>query len=134
MEPRSSLRVISILPTAAILMVVGWIGLFAVITFMYPSGGTRWLLFFSSVLALTGTILPLVAFLNRRFPTNPPPTQIVILRQALWFGLYLPTLAWLQIGRVFTPALALLLAVGLAIIEWLLRLRERSQWKPDRKA
>jgi hypothetical protein len=134
METRSSPRVISILPTAAVLMVVGWAGLFAVIIFMDPSGGTRWLFFFTSVLALTGTILPLVAFLNRRFPTNPPPTQLVLIRQALWFGLYLPTLAWLQIGRVFTPALALLLAVGLVIIEWLLRMRERSQWKPDRKA
>jgi len=134
METHSSPRVISILPTAAILMVVGWAGLLAVITLTDPSGGTRWLLFFTSVLALTGTVLPLMAFLNRRFPSNPPPTQFVIVRQALWFGLYLPTLAWLQIGRVFTPALALLLAIGLIIIEWLLRLRERSQWKPDRKA
>jgi hypothetical protein len=34
---------------------------------------------------------------------------------------------------VLTPALALLLAVGLFLIEWLLRLRERSQWKPEVK-
>ena len=134
METHSSPRVISILPTAVILMLIGWGGLFAVTTLTDPSGGTRWLFFFTSVLALTGTILPLVAFLNRRFPSNPPPSHLVILRQALWFGLYFATQAWLQVGRVLTPALALLLAVGLAIIEWLLRLRERSQWKPDRKA
>jgi len=71
-----------------------------------------------------------VAFLNRRFPSQPTPTPGVILRQAIWFGIYVPTLAWLQIGRVLTPALALLLAVGLLLIEWLLRLREKSQWKP----
>jgi hypothetical protein len=52
------------------------------------------------------------------------------LRQAIWVAIYLPTLAWLQIGRVLTPAMALLLAIGLILIEWLLRLRERSQWKP----
>jgi len=31
---------------------------------------------------------------------------------------------------VLTPAIALLLLLGLAVIEWLLRLRERSQWNP----
>jgi hypothetical protein len=52
------------------------------------------------------------------------------LRQSLWIGIYGPTLAWLQIGRVLTVALTILLAIGLILIEVLLRLRERSQWKP----
>ena len=79
---------------------------------------------------MTGTALPAVAFLNRRFPSNPPATTSVILRQAIWVGIYGPTLAWLQIARVLTLALALLLLLGLGVIEWLLRLRERSQWIP----
>jgi len=54
----------------------------------------------------------------------------VILRQSLWIGIYFPTLAWLQLGRTLTPALAILLAVGLVLIEILLRMRERSQWNP----
>jgi hypothetical protein len=54
----------------------------------------------------------------------------VIIREALWIGIYFPTLAWLQLGRVLTPTLILLLAVGLIAIEILLRMRERSQWKP----
>jgi len=82
------------------------------------------------VLALTGTVMPAVAFLNRRFPSLPPPTPQVILRQSLWIGIYVPTLAWLQIGRVLNLAVAGLLAVCLILIELLLRLRERSQWKP----
>jgi hypothetical protein len=45
-------------------------------------------------------------------------------------GVYATTVAWLQLGRVLNVAIAVLLALGLAIIEWLLRLRERSQWKP----
>jgi hypothetical protein len=118
-------------PSALILSLIGWGGLIYLVFFTLPTVGPRWMFFFLSVLALTGTFLPLMAFLNRRFPSVPPPTPGVILRQALWVGIYFPTLGWLQIGRVLTPALALLLVVGLSLIEWLLRLRERSQWKPE---
>ena len=55
----------------------------------------------------------------------------MIVRQAIWIGIYFPTLAWLRIGRVLNLSLALLLAAGLILIELLLRLRERSQWKPE---
>jgi hypothetical protein len=119
------------LPAAVVLALIGWSGLVYVFIFTRPTVGPRWLFFFLSVLALTGTALPAVAFLNRRFPSTPPPTAAVIMRQALWVGIYFPTLAWLQIGRVLTPALALLLLLGFVLIEWLLRLRERSQWKPE---
>jgi hypothetical protein len=46
-------------------------------------------------------------------------------------GIYGATLAWLQIGRVLTGALAVLLLIGLGLMEFLLRMRERSQWKPQ---
>jgi hypothetical protein len=119
------------LPAAAILALVGWGGLAYIIFFTLPTVIPRWLFFFLAVLALTGTVLPGVAFLNRRFPSTPPPTTSVVLRQALWVGIYLPTLAWLQIGRVLNIAMVLLLALGIVLIEWLLRLREKSQWKPE---
>ncbi len=119
------------LPAAIILAVIGWGGLVYVFFFTLPTVGPRWLFFFLSVLAITGTVLPAVAFLNRRFPSIPPPTPSVILRQALWVGIYFPTLAWLQIGRVLTASMALLLLLGFILIEWLLRLRERSRWKPE---
>lgn len=124
----------SFIPAAIILGVIGWCGLIAVIYYTLPTVMPRWLFFFLSVLAITGTALPVVAFLNRRFPSTPPSSNGVIVRQAIWIGIYLPTLLWLQIGRVLTPALALLLAVGLVLIEWLLRLREKSQWKPKSEA
>jgi hypothetical protein len=133
-EAKASPAVRDFLPAALILMVVGWGGFFAILYYTSPSGGTRWAFFFAAVLALTGTFLPAIAFLNRRFPSDPPPTHAVILRQAVLAGIYLPTLAWLRIGRVLNPSLALLLAIGLVLIEWLLRLRERSQWTPDAKA
>jgi hypothetical protein len=114
-------------------MLVGWGAFILLVLFTEPSGGTRWAMFFSSMLAITGTVLPVVSFLNRRFPSVPPPTQAVIVRQAIWIGLYFPTLVWLQIGRVMNPSLALLLAVALLLIEGLLRLIERSLWKPERR-
>ena len=114
-------------------MVVGWGGFFAVVYWTSPSGGTRWVFFFTAVLALTGTALPFVAFLNRRFPSTPSPGSWVIVRQSIWIGIYLPTLAWLRIGRVLNISQALLLGLGLILMEWLLRLRERSQWKPERE-
>lgn len=122
------------LPATILLMLLGWGGMAAVLLLTAPNGGTRWLFFFTAVLALTGSALPLTAFLNRRFPSTPPPEPQVIVRQALWLGIYFPTLAWLQIGRVLNLALALLLAIGLLLIEWLLRTRERTQWKPEREA
>ena len=130
MEMRTSPAVSSFIPAALILALIGWGGLFVLINSSIPTVGPRWLFFFLGVLALTGSALLPVAFLNRRFPTTPPATNGAIFREAIWIGIFLPTLAWLQLGRVLTPALALLLAVGLSAIELLLRLRERSQWKP----
>src|SRR5688572_14182088 len=117
----NSLPVRAFLPAAFILALAGWSGLAALVIYTLPTVGPRWLFFFLSVLALTGTALPFVAFLNRRFPSALPPRPGVVLRQALWVGVYGATLAWLQISRVLTPSLALLLAAGLILIEWLLR-------------
>jgi hypothetical protein len=121
------------IPAAIIMGLLGWVGLVFLIIYSLPLVGPRWLFFYLLTMAVTGTFLPGVAFLNLRFPSSPPPTTVVILRQSLWIGIYIPTLAWLQIGRVLSPALALLLALGFILIEWLLRLREKSQWRPTRE-
>jgi len=130
MKNQSSPSVFSILPTAIFLAIIGWGGLFYLVNSTIPTVGPRWLFFFLGVMALTGTSLPFTAFLNRRFPSQPPADPQVILRQAIWVGIYGATLAWLQLGRVLNLALAFLLALGLVLIEALLRMRERSQWKP----
>jgi hypothetical protein len=130
MSSQSSPSVSHFLPAAFILGISGWAGLFLLISYTLPTVGPRWLFFFLGVLALTGTALPIVAFLNRRFQSNPPAASTVIMRQSIWVGVYGATLAWLQIGRALTLSLGMLLALGLIVIEWLLRLRERSQWNP----
>lgn len=121
-----------ILPLSLVLTFVGWLGLFLVIRATVPTLAPRWLFFFLGVLALTGPALPLIYFLNKRFPSDPPVDDMVIMRQALWVGVFGSTVAWLQLGRVFTPGLALILAAVFALIEFLLRLFERSHWKPKR--
>ncbi len=122
---------VSVLIAASLMGVVGWGGLILLMNIVPPSDWKPlWLFFFLSVMAVTGLALPVVAFLNRRFPGKPPATPNVVARQAIWFGIYFPTLAWLRIGRVLTVLLAVLLALGFVLIEGLLRLREHSQWKP----
>jgi hypothetical protein len=130
MQHSSSPPVLSFLPATMFLSITGWGGLGVLILNMPPTVWMRWLFFFFSVLAITGTVLPFVAFLNKRFPSYPPPHPGVIVRQAIWIGIYFPFLAWLQIPRVLTLSQAVLLGMALILIELLLRMRERSQWKP----
>ena len=120
----------SFLPISVALTLIGWAGLFIVIQHTLPTLGPRWLFFFFIVLALTGPAIPLTFYLNNRFPSQPPVEGLVIIRQALWFGLFGSTVTWLQLGRVLTPALALIMAGVFILIEFLLRLFERSRWNP----
>jgi hypothetical protein len=122
----------SYLPLSILLTVTGWVGLLLVIRGTVPTLGPRWLFFFFGVFALTGPVLPLVYFLNKRFPSDPPVNGLVIVRQALWVGVFGSTVAWLQLGRVLTTGLALILAGVFVMIEFLLRLFERSRWNPNR--
>ena len=119
------------LPLAVVLTLIGWVGIWIVISGTLPTLGPRWLFFFLGVIALTGPALPITYYLNQRFPSNPPVDGMVIVRQALWVGVFGSTLTWLQLGRVLTPALALILAGVFVLIEFLLRLFERSRWNPN---
>jgi hypothetical protein len=126
----SSPSVRSTIPAAIILALIGWAGLVYLLIVTLPTLGPRWLFFFFSVLAVTGVFLPIAAFLNRRFSTQPPATHNTLIREATLAGIYFATLAWLQLGRVLTMPLVLLLAFGLALVEFLIRLREKSRWEP----
>jgi hypothetical protein len=56
----------------------------------------------------------------------------MIVRESLWVGVYFAALIWLNKGQVLTLSLAVLLAVGLIMVELLLRLRARSEWHPGK--
>jgi len=130
MIPARTPSPLSFLPTTLLFVLVGWGGLFALLNFSEPLLWPRWLFFFLVVVAFTGAALPVTSFLNYRFPGEPPATVRVILRQALWVGVYAGTLAWLLAGRVLNLALALILALAFLAIEWFLRLREHARWEP----
>jgi hypothetical protein len=113
-----------------ILSLIGWGGLAYLFLYTLPTLGPRWLFFFLVTVALSGTALPVVYFLNRRFPSDPPVEGSVILREAMWVGIYGSLLAWFQMGRVLSSGLVVVLAVGLVLVEFLMRLGDRSAWAP----
>jgi len=118
--------------SALFLMLIGWGGLALMILVfdMPPLVWARWGFFALWLVALTGTALPIAYFLNLRFPSDPPAEPRAVVRQALWVGIYGATLAWLQLGHLVTLWVWMGLAAGLIGIEYLIRLRERSRWKP----
>jgi hypothetical protein len=109
-----------------ILAVLGWGGLILLLNLSLPTLWPRWSFFALMVAAFTGAALPLSFFLNRRFPTAPPARPQAIVREALWVGVYFASLAWLSMGRVLTISLGMWIAVGFALLEYLIRLRERT--------
>jgi hypothetical protein len=116
--------------TAATLMVVtGWLGLWLLVTTALPTAFPRWLFFVFMYLAVTGTVLPFVRFLNIRFSRDRHtlPSSGVILRQSIWIGLFVVACAWLQIPRVLNTVIAFFLALSLIVIEVFLRIREQEQ-------
>ena len=112
------------------LIFVGWGGIAALFYFSLPFVWARWGFFVLGTMALTGTALPVVYFFHRRFPTQPPAESKVIVRQALWVGVYAVTLAWLQLGRLVTLYVILGLAGGLIAVEYFIRLREKANRNP----
>ena len=113
-----------------ILCAVGLVGLFVVFSKTLPTWGPRWLFFFFLLISLSGLVLPLIAFLNMRFQGERPVENRVVIREAILFGILGDLLAWLHMGRELTLPIALIITVGFILIEFLLRLSERSRWKP----
>ncbi len=115
--------------TALLLIAIGGAGLILLVATTLPTLGPRWLFFFLLTIAVTGTALPFVWLLHKRFGAAP---SSVLLRQALWVALFVSLCVWLQFNRSLTLSLSLLLGVGFILLEWFLRLLERSVWRPNR--
>ena len=116
------------------LILIGWGGLALLLIYSVPFVWARWGFYVFGIMALTGTTLPIVYFFHRRFPTNPRSEPNVIVRQAMWVGVYGATLAWLQLGRLVTLYVILGLAGGLIATEYFIRLREKANRRmPDVK-
>jgi hypothetical protein len=128
MQSQPSFR--AYLASSLFLIIIGWGGLAVLLIFTTPTVWPRWGFFLLWVMALTGLALPVSYFINQRFPSDPPAESSVIVRQALWVGVFGAILAWLQLGRLVTLWVIFGLAGGLIAIEYFLRMRERARWKP----
>jgi hypothetical protein len=118
-----------IMTAAAVMAVTGWVGLWMLVTTMLPTAFPRWLFFVFLYLAVTGTVLPFVRFLNARFTRDESqsPSDGIVLRQSIWVGLFVVACAWLQIPRVLSPLIAFFLALSLIAVEAFLHMREQDQ-------
>jgi hypothetical protein len=127
-SPNTSFR--PYLASAITLFVLGWGAAAFAVFALTPTLWARWLLFFGGTLGLTSTGLLVTWFLNLRFPSKPPAGPGVVVRQALWVGVYGAVMVWLQQVRLVTIWSSLGLAVGLVAIEYLIRMREKARWQP----
>jgi len=116
--------------TCLMLGVIGLGGLAFIIFTQEPTLGPRWLFFFFLTFAGTAIALPVVYFVQRRTAKQYVPAK-VILREAILFGVYLDLLAWLQIGRIASNLTTFILAGGLVLLEFFLRMAEKATFKAD---
>jgi hypothetical protein len=124
---------LGVLIAAGLMMVGGWLGLYQLVTNTLPRVGPRWAFFMLLFLAVTGTVLPFVRYLNVRFTpvqVELPPGGVLV-RQSIWVGLFVVTCAWLQIPRVLTLPIAFFLALAFIVIEVFLRSRETANEYAD---
>ncbi len=117
---------------AGIMAGIGWVLLWRLVATAAPLAFPRWLFFILLYLAVTGTVLPLLWYLNQRFSQTSPITGGILLRQGMWCGLIAVIAAWLQMTRALTLASGFFLALSMIAIEAFLRFRERSQTLSDR--
>ncbi|MBI5667309.1 MAG: hypothetical protein HZC41_04815 [Chloroflexi bacterium] len=124
---------IGVLVAGVVMMLGGWYGLYTLITTTLPRVGQRWMFFVLLQLAVTGTVLPFVRYLNVRFTpvTDDLPPGGVIVRQSIWIGLFVVTCAWLQIPRVLNLPIAFFVALVFIILEVFLRSREIRHERGD---
>ncbi len=116
--------------TSLVMLLIGGGGVAFLIIFTLPTLLPRWLLYFFITCAGAGAALPFVYIFQKRFTRQPVPGNVLV-RQALWFGILLDAALWLQLGRVLTNTLLIVMVGGILVIESLLRLVERSTFKPD---
>jgi hypothetical protein len=130
MQTRSNSSFLPYLAPTIFLVIFGFGITVAAVLYLTPTVWARWLLFFGGMLGLTGVALPVTWFLNLRFPSDPPAGPQVILRQAIWVGVYGVVLTWLQQVRLVSVWTGIGLALGLIAIEYLIRMREKARWQP----
>jgi len=85
--------------------------------------------FFLSITG-AGIALPFSYLTQRRFANQVVPGKVLI-REAILFGVFLALIAWLQLGRILTNLIIVVIAVGFILLEILLRMAEKATFNAD---
>jgi len=88
--------------------------------------------FFLSIIG-AGIALPFSYLIQRRFANQVVPEKVLI-REAILFGIFLALIAWLQLGRILTNLIIVVIAVGFILLEMLLRMAEKATFNADENA
>ena len=107
---------------AILMAIVGWWGVYELIGKVGPDQpGVKPFFFALLFLALTATLAPPAAYLNRRLaPEAVARDPWRFLRHSAWAGLCLTTWAWLQMLRAFNLGFALVIALIFVALEVLI--------------
>lgn len=116
--------------TSLVLGLLGLAGLVFIILFSEPTLGPRWLFFFFLTLSCSGLALPIVYIVQRSLAKQYVPIS-VLLREAILFSIFADVCAWLQLGRIISNWVILILAIGFILLEVFLRMAEKAAFKPE---
>lgn len=119
-----------ILVSSLFLTILGGGGLAFIFIFFKPTLGPRWMFFFFLTIIGAGIALPFSYLIQRRF-ANEFVLGKVLIREGILFGVFLALIAWLQLGRILTNLIVMIIAVGLILLEMLLRMAEKATFKAD---
>ncbi|NMC30657.1 MAG: hypothetical protein GYA45_11360 [Pelolinea sp.] len=133
MMKNEQITVGKVLPVGLILTAGGGAGLIFIFLNTQPFLGPRWLLFFFISLVSCGLSLPIITILQLRF-SKKNLSEGVLLRESILCAVYIDLLLWLQLGRVLTDFIILLLGAGFVMLEIFLRISEKASFfSGDRK-
>ncbi|NPA06304.1 MAG: hypothetical protein GXO54_02750 [Chloroflexi bacterium] len=90
---------------------------------LYPTLPARWLLFWALALFSMGAALPWLALFHHRWRPERPPSARTLFRESFLVAFFVLLWAWLQMGRLASPGLMVILAALLLLIELLLLAR-----------
>ena len=112
------------LPVAFVAL-LAWLGLWGVIQ-LPVTGPTRTLFFALLFCAITSTAMLPFAYLNARFGRCRHWRTFLarFVRQSIWLGLLIVVLGWLQMRRILTTVLAMILIAVFVLTETFLLTRE----------
>ncbi|MCY4465542.1 MAG: hypothetical protein OXE46_08400 [Chloroflexi bacterium] len=114
-----------VLLAALVMMLVGWVGLAALVATTRPRiGGEIWLFFILLQIAVTGSAIPFFRMLSRYLAPSRPTLTGVVVRRSVWLGILTVLCAWLMIPRYLTLPIACMLALLFLVLEIFLRNRE----------